>query len=131
MLRLRGWPSCDCPVGCGRWAIHGPLWLGPLQTTDLLRQLMAAPVATGPATKRLLMRLEQDAGALPTVWSTAEIAKRLRLAGPPATAMVVQALQRGGHDAAISGVMAGQVRTDASLTELLQLCRVLGGEAFK
>ena len=92
---------------------------------------MAAPVATGPATKRLLMRLEQDAGALPTVWSTAEIAKRLRLAGPPATAMVVQALQRGGHDAAISGVMPGQVRTDASLTELLQLCRVLGGEAFK
>lgn len=131
MLRLRGWPSCDCPAGSGRWAIHGPLWLGPLQTTELLRQLMASPVVTGPATKRLLTRLEQDSGALPTVWSTAEIAKRLRLAGPPATAVVVEALQRSGHEAAISGVMAGQIRTDASLTELLQLCRVLGGEAFK
>ena len=92
---------------------------------------MASPVVTGPATKRLLTRLEQDSGALPTVWSTAEIAKRLRLAGPPATAVVVEALQRSGHEAAISGVMAGQIRTDASLTELLQLCRVLGGEAFK
>ena len=31
LLKLSGWPACDCAAGQGRWSISGPLWIGPLQ----------------------------------------------------------------------------------------------------
>ena len=44
---------------------------------------------------------------------------------PPA---LVQQLQDAGHQACISGVMPGQLRTDAELPELLQICCNAKGE---
>jgi len=131
LLKLRGWPPCSCPQGQGRWAIHGPLWLGPLQDTALLAELAEIPVALASKTRQLLRRLQQDAAIVPTVWSTAELAQRLQLAGPPSLADLVAGLRNRGHQAVGSGVMNGQIRTDAALPELLQICRDLAEEGFK
>ena len=124
LLQLRNWPACHCPAEQGRWAISGPLWLGPLQQVDLLEALMASPVPLAPATRRLLQRLQADPGGLGCVWSTAELARRCG-SGPPPLRRLVAALRAEGYKAWPSGVMAGQVRTDADLPELLQVCSTL------
>ena len=131
LLKMRQWRSCECLDGEAHLAIHGPLWLGPLQDTALLAELTEFSISLAPKTHHLLRRLQQDAADLPSVWSTAELAQRLQLAGPPALAALVDALRCRGHRAVISGVMAGQVRTDAGLPELLQVCRDLDVEGFK
>ena len=83
---------------------------------------MAADFGLG---RRLLQRLQADSGQPVGCWSTAELARRLQLAGPPGVVDLVQALQASGHHACASGVMAGQIRTDAPLDSLLQSCRDL------
>ena len=123
-MQLRNWPACHCPAEQGRWAISGPLWLGPLQQVDLLEALMASPVPLAPATRRLLQRLQADPGGLGHVWSTAELARRCG-SGPPSLRRLVDALRSRGHQAWPSGVMAGQVRTDADLPELLQILSLI------
>ena len=45
---------------------------------------------------------------------------------PPAEAL--QALHEAGQRASASGVMGGQIRTDADLDVLLQICIAVGGE---
>ena len=127
LLCLRNWAPCHCPPEQGRWAISGPLWLGPLQQIDLLEELMASHVPVAPATRRLLQRLQADPGGLGCVWSTAELARRCG-SGPPPLQSLVAALRAEGHQAWPSGVMAGQVRTDADLPELLQICSNLRRE---
>jgi tRNA (guanine26-N2/guanine27-N2)-dimethyltransferase len=132
MLRLQGWPACACSAGAGRWAVSGPLWLGPLQQPPLLLALqqlaqeMDGSVARASA--RLLARLGADPGQPLLCWSTAELARRLQLQGPPPLAALVEALRAQGHRAFASGVMTGQLRTDAPYVLLLQSCRHLGGE---
>ena len=127
LLRLRNWSACHCPPEQGRWAISGPLWLGPLQQVDVLEELMASPVPVASATRRLLQRLQADPGGLGHVWATAELARRCG-SGPPPLQQLVEALCTQGYRAWPSGVMAGQVRTDADLPELLQICSNLRGE---
>ena len=135
LLKLTGWPVCDCTAGQGRWTISGPLWIGPLQEPQLLQQLMADAQALGrqqisPVTCRLMQRLKADPGDGPTVWPTDELARRLGMGGPPALGPLVQALQAAGYRASASGVMPGQVRTDAELPQLLQICTSLQGEGI-
>ena len=129
LLRLRNWPACHCPAEQGRWAISGPLWLGPLQEIEILKELSGSPVPLAPATRRLLQRLQADPGGLVQVWSTAELARRCG-SGPPPLQRLVDALRSHGHQAWPSGVMAGQVRTDADLPELLQICATVQGEGL-
>ena len=115
-----------CSQGGGRWAVSGPLWLGPLQSPDVLADLLVlaeqsiVPIAS--ATLRLLHRLQSDIGLPVYCWSTAELAKRLALSGPPSVLALVRALRFAGHEACGSAVMAGQLRTDATVTELLRIC---------
>ncbi|AII48757.1 N2,N2-dimethylguanosine tRNA methyltransferase [Synechococcus sp. KORDI-52] len=135
LLKLSGWPACSCADGQGRWSVSGPLWIGPLQEPLLLLQLMADAQELNrqqisPITLRLMQRLQADPGDGPTVWSTDELARRLGLGGPPALGRLVRALQAAGHRASASGVMPGQVRTDAELPELLQICTSLRGEGL-
>ena len=61
---------------------------------------------------------------------SAELARRLGMGGPPALGALVQALQVAGYRASASGVMPGQVRTDAELPQLLQICTSLQGEGI-
>ena len=126
LLSLQGWSGCMCSQGGGRWAVSGPLWLGPLQSPDVLADLLVlaeqsiVPIAS--ATLRLLHRLQSDIGLPVYCWSTAELAKRLVLSGPPSVLALVRALRFAGHEACGSAVMAGQLRTDATVTELLRIC---------
>ena len=133
MLKLSGWPLCSCTDGQGRWSVSGPLWIGPLQDEDTIEALQTDSVLKqrgqiAGSTSRLLQRLAADPGIPPTVWPTAELAKRLGGGGPPRLDDLVQALRCKGHRAFASGVMAGQVRTDALLPELLQTCSERRGE---
>ncbi len=126
MLTLQGWSACICPNSRGRWAVSGPLWLGPLQSADVLADLLVlaeqsvVPIAS--ASLQLLQRLQADIGLPVFCWSTAELARRLALPGPPSVRALVQALQKAGYEACSSAVMSGQLRTNAPVAELLEIC---------
>ena len=130
LLKLQGWPDCACGPAQGRWAVSGPLWLGPLQSADVIGELLALSasleVTLAPAGLRLLKRLQADPGWPVCSWSSAELARRLQLKGPPALKDLVAGLRAEGYQAHVSGVMAGQVRTDAPLDSLFQVCRQWG-----
>ena len=132
LLKLQGWRACGCGLGQGRWAVTGPLWLGPLQSPAAISELLALAdgldITLAPAGRRLLQRLQADPGLPVCCWSSAELARRLHLEGPPALRDLVHGLQAEGHQASVSGVMAGQLRTDAPLDSLLQICRQLSRE---
>ena len=126
LLKLSGWRNCICEDGQGRWAVTGPLWIGPLQETELLSDLLriaaSQPGSLSDEGRRLLQRLQRDSGLPVCCWSTAELARRLRLDGPPALEGLVQSLLNAGHLACPSAVMSGQLRCSAPMTELLQQC---------
>lgn len=144
MLGLQGWRPCACTDGCGRWAVSGPLWIGPLQDgfqinglleiSDGLDAALSKGLPEGqdltlaPRSRRLLDGLMADPGQPACCWSTAELSRRLQLKGPPAIVPLVAALQASGHSASVSGVMAGQVRTNAPLGILLRRCSEFDGK---
>ena len=144
MLDLQGWRPCACTDGCGRWAVSGPLWIGPLQDGSQINGLLEisdgldAALSKGlpegqdltlaPRSRRLLDGLIADPGQPACCWSTAELSRRLQLKGPPAIEPLVAALLASGHSASVSGVMAGQVRTNAPLGILLRRCSEFDGK---
>jgi tRNA (guanine26-N2/guanine27-N2)-dimethyltransferase len=129
LLRLRHWNACGCagPAAAGSGgqaalAVSGPLWLGPLQHPPTLLTMLAEadaqPASLAPAGRRLLLRLAADAGEPPLCWPLAEIGRRIA-GGPPPLRPLVAALREAGHRAAVSGVMPGQLRSDAPWPLLL------------
>lgn len=144
MLDLRGWRPCACTDGCGRWAVSGPLWIGPLQNVSQINGLLEisdgldAALSMGlcegqdltlaPRSRRMLDGLMADPGQPACCWSTAELSRRLQLKGPPAIEPLVAALRASGHSASVSGLMAGQVRTNAPLGILLRRCTEFDGK---
>ncbi len=134
LLHLRRWQPCACPTGSAPpLAISGPLWIGPLQHGPTLEtmaeQAAAAPRSLSRAGGRLLAALRADPAPVARSWPLAEIARRLGSGGPPRLALLVQALQAAGHGAWASGVMAGQLRTDAPWPQILELARHLRAAA--
>ncbi len=130
LLRLRRWQPCRCPAGAvPPLAISGPLWIGPLQHLPTLaamdRQAALLPASVGPATRPLLARLGGDAGLPARCWPLAEIARRSGHGRTPKLVALVQALRQRGHAAAVSGVMAGQLRSDAPWPLILALASEL------
>ena len=77
---------------------------------------------------RLLARLLADKGLPARCWPLAEIARRLK-GGPPPLLSLVAALRVGGWSAQVSGVMPGQLRSDATWGEILQTAAQLVGMA--
>lgn len=130
LLRLRGWAPCACGAGPGAagLAISGPLWIGPLQDPATLAAMAAEasalPSSLGTPGARLLARLAADPGVPARCWPTALIARQLA-GGPPPLAALVKALRQQGYGAQASGVMAGQVRTDAPWPQVLQVASAL------
>lgn len=129
LLRLRHWSVCSCADPDGgstangtALAVSGPLWLGPLQHPATLLAMQAEaeiqPASLAPAGRRLLERLAADSGEPPLCWSLAEIGRRLG-GGPPPLRPLVAALTAAGHQASVSGVMPGQLRSDAPWPLLL------------
>ncbi len=148
MLDLQGWRPCACTDGCGRWAVSGPLWIGPIQNVSAINGLLEisdrldagfnAGLSEGlsegqdqtlaPRSRRMLEGLLADPGQPACCWSTAELSRRFQLKGPPAIEPLVAALRASGYGACVSGVMAGQVRTNAPLGILLRRCAEFGGK---
>ena len=126
LLQLRRWQPCACPAGTAPpLAISGPLWIGPLQHGPTLaamaQQAEAMPASLGRAGARLLAALRADPAPVARCWPLAEIARRLGAGGPPRLAALLSALQAEGHGAWASGVMAGQLRSDAPWPRILAL----------
>lgn len=128
---LRPWRACSagCAPGSGpgleggAWplAISGPLWIGPLQDPQTLTAMLAIQEQrqlAGEAGERLLRALAADDGWTPRCWPTDAIGRVLG-GGPPPLRPLVAALEQAGHRACISGVMPGQIRTEAPWSELL------------
>ncbi|MEO1003718.1 MAG: N2,N2-dimethylguanosine tRNA methyltransferase [Cyanobacteria bacterium J06638_7] len=130
LLGLRQWQPCHCPAAATpALAVSGPLWIGPLQHRPSLeamaQQAALVPRSVGPGTLGLLGRLAGDDGLPARCWPLAEIARRLGQGGPPKLAALVAALRRRGHSAGVSGVMAGQLRSDAPWPLILELAAEL------
>jgi tRNA (guanine26-N2/guanine27-N2)-dimethyltransferase len=129
LLRLGRWTACGCGPAAPL-AVSGPLWIGPLQHADTLTALRHG-AATDPdgmarATGQLLARLQADPGIPARCWPTALIARHLG-GGPPPLAALVTALRQLGHRACASGVMAGQLRSDAPWPVVLATAGALAG----
>ena len=141
LLRLRQWQPCCCGAGePSPLAISGPLWIGPLQQIPLLEQMLTIAKELGgtqparsqtlvakPALK-LLTALAADPGAPARCWPTADLARRLKQ-GPPRLDHLVKALRAQGAQAWPSGVMAGQLRSDAPWPLILQTAQVCAARA--
>ena len=129
LLHLRQWQPCGCPAGAAApLAISGPLWIGPLQDSFLAAELAADGASCGtvaPATLRLLGRLQADPAPVARCWPTAALARHLG-SGPPPLAPLVAALRAEGWRAWASGVMAGQIRSDAPWPRLCELAQRIG-----
>ena len=135
LLRLRPWQPCCAGAGEAAGgpvlAISGPLWIGPLQQIPLLEQMvsLAGNLAGNQAGEqrlsvdrgalKLLAALASDPGTPARCWPTAELARRLKQ-GPPRLDRLVEALRIQGAQAWPSGVMAGQLRSDAPWPLILQ-----------
>lgn len=134
LLQLRQWQPCACtPAEAPPLAVSGPLWIGPLHHPPTLAALARRgerlPLSLGPHTAALLARLQADPGVPARCWPLAEIGRRLGGGASPRLAALVAALEERGHRAAASGVMAGQLRSDAPWPELLALARDLVANA--
>ncbi len=132
LLKLRGWTACLCPgEQAPPLAVSGPLWIGPLQHPPTLeamgRLAQESPASLGPPAARLLAALEADPGQPARCWPLAEIGRRLG-GGPPRLERLLERLRQRGHRATASGVMAGQIRSDAPWREVLAGARALQAE---
>ena len=120
LLQLRRWAPCRCG-SAAPLAVSGPLWIGPLQQRATLARLEGlADDAVDPGTSRLLTQLQADPGLPARCWPIAEIGRRLGM-GPPPLAGLVDALEQQGYTAVVSGVMPGQLRSDAPWALILEL----------
>jgi len=129
LLKLGRWLPCCCPAGVSSaLAISGPLWIGPLQDPQLLAAMasdaLSRPNTLGQGGRRLLAQLQADPGLPARCWPTAEIGRRLGC-GPPRLAALVSTLQRQGWASCGSGVMAGQLRSEAPWSVVLSSARGL------
>ena len=118
LLRWRELGPCPCgadPV------LSGPLWRGQLQDVDVLAQLLAMEHPGSPllasASRRLLQRLQADDGLPAEASDLADLA-RYRQGGPPRLKDLITALQQRGWKAQVSGIAAGQFRTNAPWPEV-------------
>ncbi|MEI7953332.1 MAG: N2,N2-dimethylguanosine tRNA methyltransferase, partial [Synechococcaceae cyanobacterium ELA182] len=129
LLALRRWQPCGCPPRpLPPLAVSGPLWIGDLQDPAtigaMLEQAALAPQTLAAEGERLLKRLLADPAPTARCWPTATIARALGLGQPPLAALVNE-LQRQGFHAAASAVMAGQLRSDAPWSRILETARAL------
>jgi tRNA (guanine26-N2/guanine27-N2)-dimethyltransferase len=131
LLRLGRWDPCLCGAEAPL-AVSGPLWIGPrpdpLWLGSMARQAALTPCSLAGPGARLLARLAADPGEPARVWPTALIARQLAL-GPPPLRSLVEALRQRGHRAAVSAVMAGQLRSDAPWPAVLAAARSLAAPA--
>ncbi len=130
LLRLGRWAPCACGGEAPPLAVSGPLWLGPLQEpaslAAMLEEAENSPLTLASAGRGLLERLLADPGEPARCWPTALIGRHLRQ-GPPSLERLVAQLRAGGWRAGASGVMAGQLRSDAPWPLIVATAKAGGG----
>lgn len=117
------------PCACGEPTdASGPLWTGPLLDADLLSRLETdlSTLAKPRRTRRLVSRLEEEAGAPPLYADLHKLAKRLACS-VPAFDDVRAALEERGYTYARTHFEPTAVRTDAPRKELADAVAALGG----
>lgn len=129
LLNLRRWQPCACsPTGRSALAVTGPLWIGALQHLPTLEAMADAavshPLTLSRAGEGLLARLSGDRGWPARVWPHALLARQLGGVSPPLK-QLIQRLREEGFMAACSGVMPGQLRSDAPWRTILDLAAKL------
>ena len=132
MGSLRHWESCLC--SSPGWSVSGPLWIGPLQHVPTLEGMAEESQMTPPTLSRegalLLSRLQRDRGVPARCWPNAWIARQLQSSQVPLKDLVARLLE-GGYQASASGVMAGQLRSDAPWEVILAMAGELARGAAK
>ena len=135
LLNLKRWQTCACSeMGMSSLAVSGPLWIGPLQHLPTL-EAMAVEAASVPLTLSggggaLLERLRGDRGWPACSWPHALLARQLGSAPPPLRRLV-NGLREEGYLAGLSGVMPGQLRSDAPWPIILALAADLAGGSVR
>jgi len=135
LLNIKDWEECFCGKGLGHWSINGPLWLGPLQSPNILTKIkeinkeLSLPIVD--RSLKLLDRLEADSGVPVFSWSTHELASRVPMEEPPSLDLMIKLLRLEGYQAFRNGVVPGHFRTNASIGELLRICEEKLGKGFK
>ncbi|MEA5443702.1 N2,N2-dimethylguanosine tRNA methyltransferase [Cyanobium gracile] len=132
LLRLGRWRPCACPGAAldqgPALAVSGPLWIGPLQDPATLVAMLQQAEGGGAHLerpgRRRLERLRDDPAATPRCWPVDVIARHLGQ-GPPPLAPLVAALRAEGFATAASGVMAGQLRSEAPWPVIVATARRL------
>lgn len=125
LLTLGRWSACACCAqGDFPLAVSGPLWIGPLQHLPTLEAMVSEAAAVPQSLCReasaLLDRLRADHGWPARCWPYAQVARHLGSQRPPLKALV-ERLRREGFQASPSGVMPGQLRSDAPWSTILAL----------
>ncbi len=135
LLHLKRWKPCACSSGgASALAVSGPLWIGPLQHLPTLDGMALAsaslPGTLSRAGATLLKRLRGDRGWPARSWPHALVARHLGT-GSPALQGLVERLKQEGFLATASGVMPGQIRSDAPWPTIVALAAELVGGAVK
>ena len=116
LLRLGRWAPCCCRGDAPPLSVSGPLWLGPLQDPATLAAMLgeaeSSPLTLSLPGRRVLERLLADPGEPARCWPTALIGRCIRQ-GPPSLERLVAQLRQAGWYAGASGLMTGQLRSDA------------------
>jgi tRNA (guanine26-N2/guanine27-N2)-dimethyltransferase len=125
LLTLGRWQPCACSSqGGSPLAVSGPLWIGPLQDPSTLaamaEQASIVPTTLSREGAALLGRLRTDRGWPARCWPYSLVAHQLGSQRPPLKRLV-ERLQKEGFQAAASGVMPGQLRSDAPWGTILAL----------
>lgn len=125
LLHLKRWAACSCSsTGDSALSVSGPLWIGPLQHLPTLEAMAVEAVVTPTTLSRdggaLLNRLRGDRGWPARSWPHALVARHLGSAPPPLR-VLVDRLRQEGFWAVTSGVMPGQLRSDAPWPTILSL----------
>ncbi len=130
LLSLRDWPLCNCAYEKPQWSVSGPIWLGSIQSKVVISQLLQLANIINKSISinclKTLQKLSLDEGSKGFCWSTSELAKLLGLSKQPSLAQLISALEAKGFQACRSAVMPGQLRTNASIKDLLRISSAMG-----
>ena len=104
------------------WVVSGPMWIGQLHNSHtidaMLKEASLAKPHIAKTSQQLLQRLRKDTGFTPRSWPAGLIAKQLRLSPQPLDRLV-DALVKNGYRSSVSGIMAGQLRSEAPWAVIL------------
>ncbi len=109
--------------------VHGgPLWLGSLNDTDLLTDMISesegSNMAISPDTIKLLHDLKAEIHSPPYVYMTDEIASKCKV-HPPNTKLFVEALKEKGFNASTVHYDTKGLRTDADWMTIKELAQLM------